>query len=208
MALSEHPLGQAALSYIRKRLETGKTFAHAILDAIDLELGRVFAYIPEDATEEAANCFTDGILPTPPESTWTRKEHGTWIPVPNTEEWLTARVHNFLSQSATHIAIFEEWMMPQASDPFWEKNEDRREAATFLGDEVYYIIRAHEGVEVVRQAVNRSGSFWPGGLGALVSPERAFEEKHGDDWLKLASHVVELSIEAYDGETYLIWTPA
>jgi hypothetical protein len=210
---SERPMGVEAFDYIRHRLEIGKTFAHALLGTLALEAGSVFAYIPDDVGDALALDFTEGVLPDPPEHTWSYPAGGgVWKPTPNTRPWLAARVQQFV-QNPGCIVIFEEYSTSPTS-PFWEKHPADRDAATFVGDEVYFVSRrADSAADIDRYAIGWSGGAWPGLLGAFLTlePNHPLLTPHDIDpnwWPELARRTVELAIGAYDGESFLIWTPS
>lgn len=210
-SFSERPLGPAALDYIRERLGGGKTFAHHLLEALDLEEGSVSAYLPDDVSDESAHQFRyGGKLPTPDESTWKRGSGTMVIPIPNTDDWLASKIALLLSQTPGRVCILEEGV-EQASDPGWGKKESLPQFVTIVGAEIYYVIRSADSGETVAAALNWASSVWPGALGALTTAE-ADDPIHVNcdidpgQWPVLARRTEALFVGAYDGESYLIWS--
>ena len=210
-SFSERTLGPSALDYIRERLGSGKTFAHHLMIALDLEAGSAITYIPENVSDESAHEFRyGGKLPTPDESTWRRGPGTIIIPTPNTDDWLTTQIESFLKESSNRVCILEEGIA-MATDPFWSKNDYRCQAASFVGDEVYYVVRSVETREQVREAVNWASSAWPGSLGALTTadpddPVLINRDIDPERWPVLAARTKALIVGAYDAESYLVWT--
>ncbi len=216
---SERTLGAEAIDYIRERLSTGKTLARHLLETLDLERGSVIACLPSNVSDHEALQFEQGgKLPHPDPSTFrylTDKQGRTslLVPVPNTDPWLVSLVQDFLSQSADRVCAFEDWLA-QPSDAFWSKKESKREAASFVDDEVYYVLVSGDSEEQIRDAVGWSRCAWPGLLAAMTSltadePIPSDRRNISPALLKtLAVRTERLAVGAYDGESYLIWSKA
>jgi hypothetical protein len=212
----ERSLGPQAIDYIRQRLTDGKTLAVHLLEALDLERGSVIACLPPNVSDQEALQFDEGRkLPPPDPSTFrylTDRQGRTsrLEPVPNTDPWLISLVDDFLSQSADRVCIFEEWSF-QPSDPFWSIKGSRREAASFVDDEVYYVLVSDDPEQHIRDAVGWSKG-WPGLLAAMtsVAADQPIPRDRGNinpALLKtLAVRTERLAVGAYDGESYLIWS--
>ncbi len=132
-------------------------------------------------------------------------------PVPNTDPWIISLVRDFLSESGDRICIFEDWSA-RSSDPFWSKNEERRDAATFVDNEVYYVLISGDSEECIQEAVRWSGGAWPGRLGAMTSTAEDYPIQPDTRNISrthrkiLAERTERLAVGAYDGESYLVWT--
>jgi hypothetical protein len=214
---SERSLGPQAIDYIRQRLTHGKSLARHLLEALDLERGSVIACLPPNVGDQEALQFKEGgKLPHPDPSTfrYLTDEQGRTSrlePVPNTDPWLVSLVQHFLSQSADRVCIFEEFYA-EPSDPLWSKKESKREAASFVDDEVYYVLVSGDSEEQLREAVGWSQQAWPALLAAMTSmtadePIPSDRRNISPALLKpLAGRTERLAVGAYDGESYLIWS--
>lgn len=214
---SERSLGPQAIDYIRQRLTHGKTLARHLLEGLDLERGSVIACLPPNVSDQEALWFeSGGKLPRPHPSTfrYVTDEQGRTSrlePVPNTDPWLVSLVQDFLSRSIGRVCILEEWSW-QPSDPFWSNDQARREAASFVDDEVYYVLVSGESEEQIREAVGWSRCAWPGLLAAMTflaadEPISSDRRNISPALLKtLATRTERLAVGAYDGESYLIWS--
>jgi hypothetical protein len=213
---AERTLGPEAVRYIRWRLETGKTFAHHLLDALDLDRGSVITYLTIDVSDEDAVKFREGALPLPDPSTFRRFTDAkgrttTMVPKPNTDPWLVTLIQSFLKSAPDRVCIVEDFL-PLATDPFWSKAASERECATFVGDEVYYVLMSGDAEERLTKVVRRASSAWPGSLAAMTSMKQAqpvpreARTVDPDQWLGFAEQTERLAVQAYDGESYLVWT--
>jgi hypothetical protein len=213
---SERSLGPQAIDYIRRHLTDGKTLAGHLLETLDLEGGSVIACLPSNVSDRDALQFEEGVLPHPDPGTFrylTDKRGSTsmLVPVPNTDPWLVSLVQHFLSPSADRVCIFEEFYA-EPSDPLWSKKESKRQAASFVDDEVYYLLVSGDSEVQIREAVGWSRCAWPGLLAAMTSmttdePISGDRRNISPALLKtLADRTERLAVGAYDGESYLIWS--
>jgi hypothetical protein len=86
--------------YIRECLEEGNSLAKHLLTQLDLERGRVVAFLPPDVDQEAAKQF----------------RHGGIASAKASESCLVALIHTFLSAGEGCLCIFEN-ALARPNDP-------------------------------------------------------------------------------------------
>ena len=198
----EIELGADGLNYVRKCLKLGKTLSKLLLEIHDLNAGRIVTRLPEGVDDKAAKEFeTGGKLP----ELYPRMTN--LQPVPNTDLFLVEQVHRFLEEGDTGLCVFED-ASASRSDPFLQSLNARY--STFE-DEVYYLLcQADKDDETILRTVREAHSWLSIGVMTSTSGEtgpcpegRALTVGH----LRLLAEKTEkITIGAYDGEGYLIWS--
>lgn len=206
----EYTLGPPAVSYIRERLQDGKTLSKCLLSALNLESGRVTIHLPSDATADNMEEFTwGGKLPEAPQELHVRVEGGGLaIPVANTDPYLVASCVAFLRERPRRICLFEEWMV-SASKPW--KGSPR---FLNLGEDVYYFaVSGEPDIEQrLKDAIRSARQVWPPTLGVLSELPDGLQlaENSGQvtesELRQIAQEACQLIVGAYDAEACLIWT--
>lgn len=212
----ERTLGPAAIDHIRKRLDTGKSFANALLVTLPLERGSVITYLPSAVSDDDAERFSSGgKFPVDASKTqhYTdsqgRRIHLARVP-DDALPWAEARIRQHLESTGSAVCVIED-LIKEPTDRFWVTNPPIHVVPTFVGDEVYYAAFASDSLEFLDQAMRHAGGAWPGVLAALTSidandpiaGDRAIEPHQ---WRGLAERTVGLIIGAYDAEGYLVWS--
>ncbi len=174
----------------------------------------VIAPLPPGATDTDLLDFDEGLWPTIPERTrrTTIAEDGTTaeiIPKRDCDSWLLTKIQNYLNNRRYEqpVCILEN-DSAQANDPWLSLGDIR---LLTLGDEVYHPLICGDSDEVVLKSVKSSRSWlfvgtltlWPGTVPAteIASASSAHLEQ-------LAHCSQAIFVGAYDGEGYLLWTPA
>ena len=213
---AERTLGVEGKDHIRKRLQTGKEFARHILDAVDLESGIAFSYLPTDFPQERTSHLTEGgLVPIDP-STIRRfigkdGQRYRMEPLPQiADNWVLGKVQAYLSEGSKRLCICEDWM-PSKSDPFWLKPDKHREWATFVDEDVYYVLLPGDPSDRILWALRTADGPWPGLLAAMTtapeeSPDLDDRSLLPSDWRSLAENTQALVVGAYDGESLVLWT--
>lgn len=207
----ERTLGPAAVEYIRTRLKDGRSFAHALNDALNIEAGQAWTYLPADVRSDQAHDFkSGGKLPEPPESEWHRAPGVVMYPTPSMREFCVERLRELLGIS-DGVLIVEDWMAEGNSYTDGVPEECRR--AIVVGNEVYWVLTAEDTMDAIEMAVRQAWGPWPGVLGAIVerpsgwtlSSDRRIDPH---SWPRLAAATTHLIVGAYDAEGCVFWKSA
>lgn len=208
----ERRLDSRALPYIRDRLAMGKSIAKAVAAIIDLDSGSVVTLLPGSVPESRAYSFKESILPMPDRSAWRKHSGGTIVPIPNLNAWLADWLGSVLGEDQDRLVVFEDWT-PQASDPFWDNQSEHRAIASFLNEEVYYVVLPSDDANRIRQILHWAKSAWPGALGLMTQvssndPLVKSRDLTHASLAQLAARTEALIVGAYDGESHIIWSKA
>jgi hypothetical protein len=209
--LVEQPLDSWAVEYVQQRLLHGNALAAAALEVLPLEKGTVTTCLPQGTVLKRLEDFrTGGKLPTPPSSEWSSTERNDeillMIPIPNTDDWLAAKVGEFLAEAEEHVCVFED-PLARVGDPVL-RNMDTR-YATF-GGEIYHLILTSDSDQAYIRKVLKRAKGIPTFIGVFTESRTNLAEKRPlnfstRDIQALAAQAKKLVVGAFDGESYLIW---
>ena len=178
---------------------------------LNIEAGQAWTYLPADIGSDQAHDFkSGGKLPEPPESEWHRAPGVVMYRTPSMREFCVERVRELLGVN-DKLLIVEDWMAKANS--YWARIPEEHRQATFVGDEVYWVLTAADTFEAIDLAIREAWGPWPGVLGAIVdrpsgwtlASNRAIDV---NAWPRLAAATTHLIVGAYDAEGCVFWTSA
>jgi len=202
--MKEFHFGPEAIVYIREQLAKGLTLASYLL-RLPLEEGVVRAYLPDTASEEAAQNFREGGV----REGIFLDELASYMALPKEEEddSLTTLILEHLAKSDAPLVVFED----AAGSPEFPAWQSPKHQYFIFNSEVYHFLNPQD---VDLRRIHRT--IWTAHvypfIGILTSRSTA-EQEIGDrqkvtaDTLeKLANRTRHLVIGAYDLEGELIWS--
>lgn len=195
-----------AFNYLRSQLSLGSTFLSKNILEFPLEQGKVFAFVPEETSNEALFQFESGGLYA---ANRTLLIDSTLVPVRNEgDPFIVNVIREFLKMDACNCCIFEE---PNAkpSDPFIKNSGHEY---IHIKDEIFYFINnENNGVEDIESILTRSEAYYL--LGVLSSLEYTFHKKFSPfseikpELLRpIVQNIEKFFSIAYDHEGYLMWS--
>jgi hypothetical protein len=205
--LRELALGDAAREYMRQQLRDGHLIAQAVLRSVDLNRGSIITILPKGTSLEDANKFaTGGKLPEPPPAQWSCGPGVVMKPVPDTSEFLSAKIETFVNSSFLNVCIVEDLL--SAPTDGWIKR--KRSKVIFSDGQVFHWLTQRGGSGNARDMAQ--AALWhPPHTGILgrAAPFSAF--LRGDQLVPaaeltdIANNASCIFVGAYDGESYVIW---
>jgi hypothetical protein len=186
-------LGKMAIEYVRENLLHGLTLSQR-LSRVVLGGGQVFAFLPEEASMEAAARFDIGGLT------------GAGA-VAEIERAVSLVISSHLSGRGSPYAIFED-CCPRPADG--SLRGPGRPLFFSCGEEVYYFVPPGESDPSKIVATMRSVSSWTFNAvlthGANLPALEDWADLSPDLLSRYAEGVVHILVGAYDREGYLLWT--
>jgi hypothetical protein len=184
-----------AIVYLQKRLEHWRTLGH-LLFTLPLESGQVYAYLPATTRPEALYRFdVGGVLST--------KEMGREL-----DEKITNLIASHLSSGVNSQAIFSTFY--DLSDPPVVKK--RFPWVEHAGGKEIYIPLTPQDRDPARILLAVNEAERHPFIGALTSLPRSesrillYQEIPKEMLEELATRTTHILTDAYDSETYLIWS--
>jgi hypothetical protein len=208
MIVKQNITNPESFLYLRDQLGLGKSLSNN-LSMLPIEKGTVFAFVPAGIAEERLlNFKIGGIYPI--DTALRNKERVT--PIRNDSRPLIVKeILQHIHSSESNCCLFED-ALTLPSDP-WVINSNI-EYLSLMGDELlYYFDNNSCSEEKVINAFNVSESYtFLCALGSLGIEERRAIASHNNVSLELVRAFIEnvsaFFVRAYDGEGYLMWTPA
>jgi hypothetical protein len=195
-----------AFNYLRSLLCFGSSFLSKYILEFPLEQGKVFAFVPEETSNEALFQFESGGLYA---ANRTLLINSTVVPIQNEgKSFIVNIVREFLKMDTGNCCMFEE---PNAkpSDPFI-KNSGH--GYIHIKDEIFYFINnGNNSVEEIENILTKSEAHYL--LGVLSSLECTFH-KNFSPFSEIKPELLRIIVQniekffsiAYDHEGYLMWS--
>lgn len=215
LQIEERTLGREGLSYVRDCLRGGKELSTCLLQALDLESGKLTTFLPAHLDAESIVQFSVGgklPLPQAEQDVTIHFKHGLVLhakPVPNVDDALISIVQTHLRSSGSALCILENQMALPA-DPWLKRTE-----IPFVthGTSVYHmLISERTDRNLVELTVKKAKSIRPPLICALgyLSEKALLNIKLGTIGLgelrEFAGQTQKIAVGAYDGESYVIWS--
>lgn len=211
--MMRHPeddrLRAVAVSYVKDRLEHGKTLSSLLLETIDLQRGRFSAQVPDGYSYQQTLELEKGhLIPAGrPRRITVGSLSGIAFPAPNADNDLVISVCEVLT--ATDSCCMMENYLATPGDPWLQRAKSR--IATYDLD-VYHELTHDDGNETaVGQAIREARHLptFVGAIGKMSGVERTHLPRQRAvtlEELRVFAHSVRfLFVLAYDGEGYLCW---
>lgn len=206
---TERTLGTEAIEYIQERLSNGRSLARSLLNTLALASGSVLTCISPDVSDVDANTFLEGKVLRQPSLDERKPAKGGYMePIPNADDWLSRRIHEFLTGGPRRVCIMENQLSGR-NDP-WLATA-RSHVLKSEDDVFHFLSSSTNSLDEISDALNECGSVFPPIIAALTtlddsdfSPdEGAINQPQIAAFAKNASAII---VGAYDGESYLIWS--
>jgi len=189
LMLERVDLGREAAAYIRWSLSESRRALSSYLQALPLEAGRMFTFVPSDAEHSRLSEFRAGVL------------HGR-----GSYESLAKLALAYLAKDGRRYLIFE--------DVFVEVGNAWLEDPTIqyftYGAEVYHFLAVESATEeTVLQTIDNAKGYVTNGILTGGSSLPLVQSGSCLDMLQLqalAEAADYILVEAYDGEGFLVWT--
>jgi hypothetical protein len=195
-----------AFTYIRKQLDMGKTLSSCI-NAISLEIAKVFALVPEATSEKQLfNFDSGGIYPLEKAAI----KEGSIVPIRNDSKQLVIKeVLSHLSSNMNNCSLFED-ALGNPSDP-WLTSSKIEYVHVNKSEIFYFFDNNNKNEGKIEEAFNASeGYVFLCALSSLDLAERSkfvSQREVPSELLKsFATNLSAFFVKAYDGEGYLMWT--
>jgi len=187
-------------------LSNGKSLAHRLAARLLTTPGALYSIAPLNAPKDRLYSFQDGgLIPQLPRSEWTRTDGGVLAAeVVTVDAALASAIARRVSSIGAAFVV-QDWNSTPI-DPHLAVDGHQPWLA---GDEVYFAAQT-PGLDEISTFIAIANDIWPGMLGVVtsaalpMSPSRALDPSAID---ALADHATEFFVGAYDGESYLLWTP-
>jgi hypothetical protein len=193
--------GLSAFNYIRRQLDLGKSLSK-ILNAISIEKGKVFSFVPEDTSEaKLYNFDSGGIYTFDGENLKTTK----MVPVRNDSKSLVIdEISAHINANKMNCCIFED-PIKLPIDPLYDI-----EFLNFNNEEVYYFFDTENNqYQDIKKALTLSEDYVFLCALSSLKPDIKISYKSGSITGSLLEVLVErvnsFFVRAYDGEGYLFW---
>jgi hypothetical protein len=183
--LREVGLDDRGLDYLREHLEGVNTFCSELLAVVDRTPGETFTFAPADLRGERLYRFGE-----------------PGLPARALAELRAERILELLDADADACCIVDDF------DARWgdAKLEDSP-TAFGVGEEVYHLLTAESGAELIAEVIGQAGRAWHGVAAVCTPPpsDRPGEQSTLEALRTCARSVIEISCTAYDGEGFVAW---
>lgn len=179
-----------------------------ILSRYSLDRGVATAVVPVTASDDAVRNFEGSVLGDSGPSRDAAVchpdgSHSRMVSVPNTNQYVVEQIRRFLRESPSHACVFEDLINRPDELLSQEHNETRVAVAGVL----FYVLDSSRPDEATIMATLKEAHFIAMTLGVLGSlPERRGELASG--LVHLVSTLDRVIVDAYDGESYVMWRPS
>ncbi len=176
-----------ALPYIKERLSYGGKLAKMLLNTLNLDNGNISIYLPENLQTERYLQF----------------EYGGIFHNKEAEEKLANLVFQFIKDHEENYVIFQEALA--SMDTLWSLDNTKNEYITHA-NEVYYLLNQDSSLQYIMRMLG--AARYPG-IGILTSHKIRLTNRQSittSDIEELARNTRYILVDAYDQESYLIWT--
>lgn len=178
------PLGVDGIKFVQSRLDDAAQGLAKALCQLPLSNGAAYAIVPETATLERIKQFEYGGL------------------VRGGAEGLAEHVLNLNSKHTNGIFIFQDLWGPSPTD----RNLEKIESQMFFAEDVYLAVpHSQMNQNAIVQAVKDIRGFWELGAFTTTAKNLIGQTLDADEFRLLAENAQEIYVEAYDGESYVIW---
>ena len=183
--LRQIALDDRGLDYVRDHLRGVNAFCSALLEVIEQTPGETFTFAPLSVMGERVYRFTE-----------------PGLPEGELAELRAERIQGLLDSDADACCIVDDF------DARWgDPGLDDSPTAFGVGEEVYHLLGADSGFEVIEHVIADAGAIWHGVAAVCIPPpaEQAGPQSTLDALLACARSVIEISCTAYDGEGFVVW---
>lgn len=191
MIYYNYELDLRAKIYIKERIKYGKSISQNVLNMIEYNKGKVYAYLPKGISEKELYSFNDGFI---------------GLDRMITYEFTLKKISDFLSASRNSLVIFENscFSKRKESDCAFESN------TLFYGEEAYhYLLSKHNNLETIKKTLNESYNAWQNIFFMTYLQENDNDEKisiiNSNIIKKIAQNTEKIVLDAYDLDGYLYW---
>jgi len=190
----EYELGPGGLSYMRNRLSLGNEIARQVA-TLPLHLGRAFALLPEGIEASALAKL---------EEAGAGKGH-----VEEITNTVAEHLHEELSKSPTRLLVLEH-ALARSSDPCVLR--DPGPMFTFQSEVFFFLESRASSPEAVLSLMRRALTAY-GLIGTLTELSGAptiqnRQEVASETIHDLTANTLEILVQVFDGEAYVIWQRA
>ena len=203
----ERELGRPGIEWVRRGL-VGTKLGALLFGRHVLESGIVSALLPSTVSEANVDEFESGVLgsaPTPTRTIELNEPDGSTshlVEKQSTDTFLVEMIRDFLRQSALHVCVFEDLIaLP---------DEALREApaaiVTVVDGVVFYVLTPSHGRDTIAAVLREAHK----GIHMMVGVFGGHSSIPKASSLDLADVIARLDrviVDAYDGESYVIWRP-
>lgn len=203
MTIDEIVLGPEGLNYLREQLEYGRRLSQRLLVLIERRGGRVRTWLPSDVEQRARVSLNHGGVFRVGASYSYLDNEGDTKP----DRILVDLLLRFLNEGKNAVVIFED-TVAEASDPGLSELESR---FLRMDDDVYHVLEHRDADRQVIEKTVREARSASGFLAGLSESSKLLPARQGERLLEsdlddLVSHCVGIICDAYDGESFIIWT--
>jgi hypothetical protein len=178
-------LDDRGLDYVREHLEGVNAFCSELLAVVDRTPGETFTFAPADLKGERLYRFGE-----------------PGLPARALAELRAERILELLDADADACCIVDDF------DARWGDPElDDSPTAFGVGEEVYHLLTAESGIELIAAVISAADCIWHGVAAVCTPPpsERMGEQSTLEALRSCAGAVIEISCTAYDGEGFVAW---
>jgi len=183
--LRQIALDDRGLDYVREHLEGVNAFCSELLAVIEQTPGETFTFAPLSVMGERAYRFGEPGLPA-----------GDLL------ELRAERVQALLDSDADACCIVDDF------DARWgDPALDDSPTAFGVGEEVYHLLNAESGIDLIEQVIADASAVWHGVAAVCTPPpsEQTGAQSTLEALRTCARSVIEISCAAYDGEGFVVW---
>lgn len=215
MKIEELQLFGIADEYFQKYLEDGGSLSRLLAQTLPLESGSISALLPVGFDQSSLRSLDEGgVIPVPDEvkakESIRLESGGVLVPKLTTREDLGTIVRKFLQENDNGIVVFED-QNSEPTDP-WLKNSGTRIFS--YGREVFHCLVPKDcdiPERIVRTIAAAGGWRF---VGTLVLKDEISSKLQTtgeittrEDLERIAASISAVIVEAFDGESFLIWRP-
>jgi hypothetical protein len=183
--LRQIALDDRGLDYVREHLAGVNAFCSELLSVIEQVPGETVAFAPPGIMGERAYRFTE-----------------PGLPAAELLELRAERILELLDSDADACCIVDDF------DARWgDPGLDDSPTAFGVGEEVYHLLNAESGIDLIEQVIDAAGAVWHGVAAVCTPPplEKADAQSTLEALRVCARSVIEISCAAYDGEGFVVW---
>lgn len=205
MTMIKDVTGIGAAKYISGQIELGWKHLSILLRNIDLDNGKIFAYVNDTISDSALHNFDRG----DPDlfEKQIAEADSDLIPIENdSNDLLVDLIYEYVNFSVFNCCILEE-PVGRPSDPYILKSSIK---FVNIEDEMFYFLNKMSSENEIEEVYLRSEGFYF--LCVLTTLDLQFQKEFipysniANDLLKRSvENVTSFFVQAYDGEGYLRW---
>jgi len=216
MKIVEHTLSATKVDiFMRSRLQDGLSLSRNLLGSVDFTKGKASTFLPESISQESLHDFEfGGKIPFEGEPFYVANQSGGQDriqPAINCDMQLIGLLNKFLKTQGDNVCVFEDFNMENTSDWIESWKKKSKSKLLILNEKVYHLLTAdNAGHGEVKSVISAADSTWHF-VGILTKTTRNFKDQvieiNPTDMDMLCHNLIGIVLGAYDGESFIFWTP-